>query len=382
MKRIAIIFEFGTLYGGEHSMLAVIDRLAGQWFEFVAIAPQHGRLADAIRQRSIRHVPLQLHDARGERLSRNAARNSLVDAIARCSPDVVHANSLSMSRLTGAIADEMAIPCIAHLRDIIKLTKAAINDLNSNRLLIAVSQATRNFHVEQGLDAAKTLVRYNGVDCDRYHLRPPTGWLKREFNLPNDCFLAATIGQIGLRKGQDVLAEAAVLAAEHLPDNCYLLVGERNSTKRESVDFEANVVACFQHAGLDKNFRCLGFREDIPRLMNEVDLLIHPSHQEPFGRVLLEAAASELPILATDVGGTTEILQDGDSARLVPPGNAQALADALIDLHSNPSMRTQFARKARSCVQLTFNIDQAVRELVDVWSQTAGSDTNQLCFSD
>ena len=370
MKRIAIIFEFGTLFGGERSMLAVLDRLADGRFEFVAIAPEHGRLAEALRQHSIQHVPLQLRDRNAERLPRDAACNNLSNAIACCSADLVHANSLSMGRLTGTMSAELSIPCVAHLRDIIKLSKAAVHDLNGNRLLIAVSQATRSFHVDQGLDEAITRVLYNGVDCERFRRRPPTGWLNRELHLPDDCFLAATIGQIGLRKGQDTLAEAAVLAADRAPNIHYLIIGERSSAKQESVEFEVNVARRFQQSGLESRLHILGYRDDVPELMNEVNLLIHPAHQEPFGRVLLEAAASGLPIVATAVGGTTEFLRDGQSASLVSSGHPQALAEAIIELHNDPSMCTRLAHQARTCVLSEFHIDRAASELADVWSHS------------
>ena len=140
---------------------------------------------------------------------------------------------------------------------------------------------------------------YNGVDVERFRPRAATGKLKTQLALPENCFLSATIGQIGLRKGQDVLAEAAALAAARMPHAHFLLVGQRHSSKAESIDFERNVTRTFYQAGLRDRLHLLGYRDDIDRLMNEIDLLVHPAHQEPLGRVLLEAAASEVPIVAT-----------------------------------------------------------------------------------
>jgi glycosyltransferase involved in cell wall biosynthesis len=279
-----------------------------------------------------------------------------------------------MGRLTGAIAGEAGCRCVAHLRDIIRLSGRAIADLNRNDLLIAVSQATRDYHVAQGLDAARTRVVYNGVDCERFHPRAATGSLKRELQLPADSFLIATIGQIGLRKGQDVLAEAAVLLKDRLPTAHYLLVGARHSAKAESITFEKNVQARFADAGLPLRdmagrLHCVGYREDVDRLLNEVDLLVHPAHQEPLGRVLLEAAAAGTPIVATDVGGTGEILEDGRSARLVPPNDPQALADAIIELHDARQLRTRFSTAARERAEALFNIRAAADGLATIWRE-------------
>ncbi|MEX2288390.1 MAG: glycosyltransferase family 4 protein, partial [Planctomycetaceae bacterium] len=373
IKRIAILFEYATLNGGENSMLAAAEVLRGGDFEFVFLAPTHGRLAEVLRANGYQHLPLELHNATGERTPQDQARALVAGAVTACSPDLLHANSLSMGRLTGAISRDVVIPCVAHLRDIVGLSRAAVDDLSGNRLLLAVSRATRDFHVGQGLDADRVRVLYNGVDCRRFHPRPRTGALMTELGLPDSAFLIANIGQIGLRKGQDVLAEAACLLAAQLPESHYLLIGERNSQKPESVEFEARVIERFHAGGLGDRLRSLGYRDDVPRLLNEIDLLVHCAHQEPLGRVLLEAAASGTPIVATDVGGTREILADGQSARLVPAGNVRALADALAELHDNPGKRQSFATVARQRVSVDFSIEHAAQNLAGVWQEVISS---------
>jgi glycosyltransferase involved in cell wall biosynthesis len=370
---IALLFEYPTLNGGERSMLAVIDRLASRErqrpeFRFTAITPQTGPLADALRSRSIDVRPLTIRDDAGRRLPREETLRRLRKEITSLNADLVHANGLAMGRLLGALGDEFPIPRIAHLRDIIGLSHAAVADLNRNDRLIAVSEATRDFHVSQGLDGGKTVVVCNGVDCEQFRPRPTTGSLKAEFGLPKSAFLVLTVGQIGLRKGQDVLAEAAVRLRDSRPELHYLIAGERNSNKQESIDFKRSLVQRFDAAGLRDRLHRLGYRDDVPRLMNEADLLVHPAHQEPLGRVLLEAAASGLPIVATDVGGTREILTDGVSARLIPPGDPVALAAAIAEVASSPVMRSRFATAARERIKARFTIERAAERLTAVWN--------------
>ena len=352
-------------------MLAVIDRLATdqpRW-EFVALAPAAGGLAQALQLRDVRHLPLDLCDQSGRRHPPPTATQILTNRIEQAAPDLVHANSLSMGRLSGAIARSLDIPCVAHLRDIMRLSRAAIEDMNCNQLLLAVSQATKEYHVAQGLFADKTRVLYNGVDCKQFQPRPAQGILQRELSFSAGSFLVATIGQIGLRKGQDVLADAARLVSTQLPQVHYLLVGERYSNKRESVEFEARVVRQFDDAGLGGRLHVLGYRDDVHRLMNEVDLLVHPARQEPLGRVLLEAAASGLPIVATDVGGTREMLNHGQSAVLVPPDDPESLAKAIRDLANDADERRRLAQAARERVETAFNIQQSAEELARIWTE-------------
>jgi len=371
--RVAILFEYPTLNGGEHSMLSVLERLADGRATVTALAPRTGDLVDAMREARIPVMPLDLRDAAGKRLPREATDQNLLAAIRKASPDIVHANSLAMGRLSGAVADRLNVPVLAHLRDIVKLSRNALDDLNRNRLLLAVSHATRTFHVAQGLCADRVRVLYNGVDCNRFSPRPAEGRLRRELSLAKDDFLIATIGQISLRKGQDVLAEAACQLAETLPNAHFLLVGERHSEKRESIEFERAVARRFQEAGLAGRFHTIGYRRDVDRLLNEVDLLVHSAHQEPLGRVLLEAAASGVPIVATDVGGTREILTDGESARLVPAGDPQAMARAISELHGDRQHGNRLAAQARCSVLRKFNADQAADNLLAVWTELVGS---------
>lgn len=383
MMRIAIAFEFPTLSGGEQSMLAVVDRLLSATphgdFQFVAIAPERGRLADALASRGMHHIPLELRDAAGARLPRDVVCRNLISAVIQAAPDLLHANSLSMGRLTGAIAGDLPVPCAAHLRDILGLSRAAVADLNRNRRLVAVSHATKDFHAAQGLAAERTSVIYNGLDCERFAPRPSTAWLKAELQLPRDSFLAATIGQIGLRKGQDVLAAAAAVVGHQAPNLHFLLVGERLSSKAESLAFERDLADRFRAAGLADRLHRLGYRADVDRLLNEIDLLVHPAHQEPLGRVLLEAAAAGVPIVATAVGGTPEIVEDGVSARLIPPNDPAALAAAILELHSRPALRQEFARAARHRVESMFSIERAAAELAALW-RTVVDYQDQMSF--
>jgi glycosyltransferase involved in cell wall biosynthesis len=293
-------------------------------------------------------------------------------------PDVVHANSLSMGRLTGQFAARVAVPCTAHLRDILRLSPTAAEHLNGNRRLIAVSAATREFHVAQGLDAERIEVVYNGIDCDRPRPRAGRGTLRSELSVPDRGLLAASVGQIGMRKGFDVLVESAILAADDLPNASFLIIGERRSTKAESVAFEESLHSRLREAGMEDRFHWLGYREDVEHLLHEVDLLIHPARQEPFGRVLLEAAACGLPIIATRVGGTEEMLVDGESAFLVDADDAASLAQAIRQVAQDDALRARLGKAARRRVVGRFDIRDRAGELFNLWRAVAGSEESVI----
>lgn len=374
-RRIAILFEYATLNGGERSMLACLDwlqRNESGW-EFVAIAPGSGPLAEMLEERRIELIPLPMTaESDRARLSREETEAALIEAVHRARADLLHANSLAMGRLTGRIANRLNIPTLSHLRDILKLSTASIADLNRNRRLIAVSNATREFHVARGLDANRVVIVRNGLDLECFQPRAATGWLHDELKLPHSAKLLATIGQIGLRKGQDVLAAAAPAIVREQPEAHFVLVGERSSTKAESLAFERAVLDRFAEQGLADRLHRLGTRSDVPDLLTEIELLIHPAHQEPYGRVLLEAAACGVPVVATSVGGTSEIVVDGETGRLVPPGDSSALARAVSGLLADEEARRRMSLAARDRAVREFDIARAARLLADQWSRVLG----------
>ena len=111
-------------------------------------------------------------------------REELADSCVIVGRPLLHANSLAMGRLSGPVAAELGLPSVSHLRDIIRLSSQAVADLNCHARLLAVSQATRDFHVAAGLAAEKLHVVYNGVDLEEFRPRSPTGYLHRELGLP------------------------------------------------------------------------------------------------------------------------------------------------------------------------------------------------------
>ena len=183
MTRILLLCEYPTLNGGEQSLLAVLPGLLQGWTKVFdaplavyALALAEGPLAQALSAVGVEVLPLVTHDERRQKLTQEEIREQIRAAFLRVQPDLVHANSLAMGRVAGPVAAERRIPSIAHLRDIVRLSDQAIADLNCNMRLLAVSSATRHFHIAQGASAEKTVVLYNGVDpCDFNRDRRPDG---------------------------------------------------------------------------------------------------------------------------------------------------------------------------------------------------------------
>ncbi len=381
MPQLLIICEHPTLLGGERSMLAVVGAVADAGFSVAIMAPPEGPLAEVCALRGLKLVPLLSRDFSGKTLPQSNRREYIAAQLAHLRPDLVHANSLAMTRLLGPVAKELGLASIGHLRDIIKLSRRGVDDLACCTRLLAVSRATRDYHVAAGLPAEKTHVLYNGVDLYEFMPRGSGGELHCELHLPPEAVLVGAVGQLGLRKGQDTLLVAASLLAAELPQVHYVLVGRRWSDKEESIRFEADLHHAARRiaGGRVGNVHFLGVRDDVPRILNELTILVHSPRQEPLGRVLLEAAASGLPIVATDVGGTREIFpfeSDAvephvdlhaatETALLVPPHEPDALAAMIASLVRDQELRARLGRAARRRAEEAFDARTAAKNLIE-----------------
>jgi glycosyltransferase involved in cell wall biosynthesis len=372
MHRVAILIEYPTVNGGENSMLAVLQYLldrADSEFEFCVLGPTEGAMPERLSELGIPIEPLNLFDAAGRRLPREQAIPRLLEAAKTSGADLVHGNSLAMGRLLGAASGQQpAFVATSHLRDIMKLSRAAISDLNETRRLIAVSNATLQFHVGHGLDESLGTVIHNGIDAESFAADVSArARIRDELGISDDAIVLLTAGQIGLRKGLDTLAAVGQRLAGNRKGIHWLLAGERFSQKVESIEFEASVLRTFSECEPSLKLHKLGYRRDIPELMRASDVLVHGARQEPLGRVLLEAAASELAIVATDVGGTGEIISDGESGLLVTADSSEATTAAILRLIDDDSFRRQLAAAARLRIQSDFGIAKSAEVLADVW---------------
>lgn len=351
-------------------MLATLPAVAAAGFDVVVAAPGGGPLSDSLREVGVSCRAFDTRDEAGVRMPLPRIRAELAVLLGRERPAIVHANSLSMARISGPVAAECDVSSVGHLRDILNLSRRAVDNLNAHRRLVAVSGATRDFHVAQGLSASKCVVAYNGVDLARFYPRPRSGYLQRELGLSAASRFVVTIGQIGLRKGIDVAMAAMARVLAEVPDAHWLIVGERTSAKSESREFEEAIRAAANRPPCVGRVHWLGTRSDVDTLLNECALLLHAARQEPLGRVLLESAASGLPVVATDAGGTREIFpHDADGAILASVDDAAALAEAAVALLQDEQCRTNLAAGGRQRVEQQFDIRRAAARLIEIYDE-------------
>jgi len=279
--------------------------------------------------------------------------------------DVIHAH-WTFSGIIGAWAKALwRIPLVitTHGSDInelpergpqVALTRWALRRADR---VICVSEALAGKVIELGVPCKRVTVIHNGVDTDKFHPGPPR---PRGHRL-------LWVGRLSPEKGLKYLIEALPLVRERVPDVHLTLVGEGSQEEALRSQAEALGVAdAISFAGPRPH-------DDIPELMRQADLFVLPSLNEGFGIVLIEAMASGLPIVASDTGGIPEIVEHGRTGVLVPPGESDSLAWAIMEVLRDGARTTEMVEGALAEVHKRFSSAAQVRAYERVYGELVGA---------
>jgi glycosyltransferase involved in cell wall biosynthesis len=168
-------------------------------------------------------------------------------------------------------------------------------------------------------------------------------------------------------KGQDVTLKAVAALAPEFPTLKCVLAG---GVVRGAEWFHERIVEFVAAQGLGGRVQLLGSRKDVPDVLNALDVVVHASvTPEPFGRILIEAMSLGKPLIASGAGGVLEIVEDGRSGLLVPPGDASAMAAALRRLLADPALRASIGAAGRTRAHDHFSVEHFAHAMQDVYDQ-------------
>ena len=227
--------------------------------------------------------------------------------------------------------------------------------------LIAVADGVRWVMIAEGIAPDRVTVIHSGIDLARFGKLPDRRRVRDEFGIEEGAFLVGSVGHLAAHKGQSTLLEALSLLVDPLPGLRLLMIGEGS----ERAALEATV----KQGRLAGRVVFSGFREDVPELMSSLDMFVLASTSgEGSPAVIKEAMASGVPIVATELDGIREIVEDGKEAILVPPGNSERLAGAVRRVAGDPALRLAMTQAARTRVS-EFSSDRMVDRTLEVYRQ-------------
>jgi L-malate glycosyltransferase len=378
--RVLVANHTSTVSGAEHALLDLLAALPAD-VEAVVACPD-GELADRLTAAGHERTPLT--GTAGSLKLGPRATPVAVGELARAayelrglarslSADVVHANSIRSALSAIPAARLGGAPVVAHVHDCLPpgRVSAAVRAVVRRADVVVANSA----YSARCLGAPDALVTFNPVDLARFDPATVDGArVRRELGIADGAPLLAIVGQITPWKGQSTAVEALTAVRAERADARLLVVGAPKfvdaATRYDNRAYLAALHEQVARAGAEDAVLFTGERDDVPDVVAAADLVLVPSWEEPFGRIVVEAMAVGTPVLATRVGGPAEVVSDGEDGLLLDPRDAGAWGRAAARLLADPDALERMGGAARRSAR---RFDGAVfaRAMLQAYTQAA-----------
>lgn len=369
---------------GRYDPLVVTGRRGGPWEGFGADAPWRpirDRWVDVVsmKERLAKAAwPDRLPGLRwlaGQALARldDAANflpfflGLLVTAL-RFRPHLIHANNEPLcNRAALLVGKLLRVPVVCHVRGQRDAGGSLSLFYRLGDHFLAVSNWVRDEIVELGIPPERVEVVYDGIELEQMDRSADGLAFRRAHGLPEEGFVIGLVGLLIPWKGQRVLLDAAPAILAAIPEAHLVLAG---GTPEECGPYAAELRERVRKEGLEGRIHFLGHVADMPTLYNGLDVVLSCSTSpEPLGTVVIEAMAMGRPLVGPAHGGAAEMIEADRSGLLVPPGDAAALAAAIIRLHGDPAAAARLGAAARERALALFAVEAHVRRVTAAYDR-------------
>jgi glycosyltransferase involved in cell wall biosynthesis len=359
------IAESSTAVGGQESAVILhAEGLVKRGHDLRLILEPHSPIAQmAVDKR----LPVTLLSMRKSRYPQAIA--SMRGLMARDRPAILQVNS-SRDSWIGAIAVRLVHPRPKLLR--IRHISAPLNRNVMTRLLyrrlfdmvvVTGGDKTKRELVERdGLAADRVAAFPIGLDVDYFRPAAPDHDLRLEFDLSKGHLLVGLISYLRSYKGHDYFIEAARTIAAQRDDVTFVIVGEGPD--------ERSIRSRIEELRLSSRIRMLGFRQDLLNVFRSLDVFVIPSVEgDTIPQVLMQALAIGLPVVSTTVGSIPDVVTDGETGFVVPPRDAGALAERIMRLLDDATLRTTLGEHGRTLVQRCYSLERMLERMEGVYDR-------------
>jgi len=342
--------------GIEQRLAALLPRLNQPPFRVTVVClRERGLLADSLEQAGVPVVVFPMKS----RLE-PAGLRALAQWMRDQQVDLVHSH-MYRSNVPATIAARMAgvraVLCQMHNINTWETWRQRWMDrllMRWRTAMVAVSEEVkRDIVANLACDPERVHVLYNGIDLEKYSAAQRDPELAERLGVPKGSRVVVVLARLAQQKGHIRLLKALDLVRDELPPTHVLLVGEgkmRDAIQQEVIKRHLQEMVTFA-----------GHRDDVPQVLALADLSVLASDREGFSNAIVESLAAGVPVVATDVGGNSEAIVNGESGLLVPHDDVHALARALKLLLTDDSLRERTSQAARRRAQ-RFSLDQMLEE--------------------
>jgi len=369
----------GQISGAEQSLRSLLWQLRRSGIEFdpVVALPGSGPFADVLRDENwnVTFAPLRrLQRPNGlvSGLTSLAHILSTAPFITRLAQQtraqIIHSNSTTAHLVGGLAAGRAGVPAIWHARDLVSLERIAPQLAQRATKVIAISNCVAERLKQDGVPEDKLVTILNGLDADEWYPRERSQ-LRESLGITEDSFIFGCIGQLVPWKNHAAFIEAANLIAQD--DSCgqarFVVMG--GDLWDEHAAYVKELRALVKKYNLQERFNFIPHRNDAVDALMGMDSLVLCSHEEPFGRVLIEAMALRKVAIAYAENGPLEIITNEHDGLLVQPDEENGLANAMRRALCEKELRDHIRNNARETVLEKFHIADSAQKVLDVYRE-------------
>lgn len=368
---IAILYvDHGEGLGGaEHSLLLLMRHLDRRRFQPI-LACDGVALSSAASAQGVPVFDISMPRLRDRTtaIARMLRSSYELAALARREhAGVLHTNTMRASLGTALAAYSVGRPLVWHARDLYGRNRAGGRWYPWVMSRMAHCVIANSEAVARTIPHRDVRVVYNGVELDHFDpiLSPPAA--RAQLGLPDTAVLIGTVGRMQPWKGHHLFLQMAHQVIAQVPDARFLIVGGR--VFAADADYEQQLQRLATELGIAERVTFAGQQSDVAPWFAAMDIFVHCSTAEPFGRVVVEAMAAARPVVAFADGGVPEIVVQGETGRLVMPGNVEQMAAEVTALVGDHSLRTQMGQAGRRRAETTFSPEVHVRQIEALYDE-------------
>jgi len=341
--------------GGAETVLANIAKnLDSELFNSLVCVLEDGWLTEHLKKLGVPYIVLENRWSYDPLFLIRLAR-----LINRKKIDIVHSHEFMMT-VYGAIAARLTrTPMLGTMHGKVYYPEKARRvrmlkfALSLSSKMIAVSEDLRKYLAGLfGMESEKLITLYNGIDLKKYSSVESRQQSREILSIPKGVPVAGTVGSLFKVKGLNFLLDAVPKIRKDHPGFVLLIAGEGEQ--------ESALKAQAESLGLGESVRFIGFRDDIPRILNAIDVYVCSSLSEGHSLSILEAMALSVPIIATEVGGNPELIEHDKNGILVKAEDPSALAANISSLLRDSALRERFGRASRSLAEERFSLESMI----------------------
>ncbi len=357
-----------SVAGGNKILLTLVDQLRGSRFRPVAILPGGGPMEPELTRRDIPYITLDLtRVARGGRVTSARLVVRIASWMRRQRVRLVHVNDPRYYRVTSVAARWLRVARICHVHLLPGTSELAWAFKIPPHAAITCSMAlkTQLIGALPSLPVDTWVALPNAIDVEAVTPPADLAALRERLGLDQKGFVVAIVGAVSERKGHRYFLEMAQQVSAQAGRAEFLVVGDDTDGGRYRRAMEQYA----RELGVEGRVRFLGFRRDAPDWIAASDLVVLPSLHEGLPVSLMEAHACAKPVVATEVDGIPEIVEDGVTGFLVSPADTAALTKAVLALLSDEALRQRMGVAARARVERLFSARTYARRMERVYTR-------------